>query len=33
MELGKKKSFFGRLSQKIGDVVMGRPSIDEEMYE
>ena len=33
MELGKKKSFFGRLSQKIGDVVMGRPTIDEEMYD
>ena len=33
MELGKKKSFFGKLSSKIGDVVMGRPSIDEEMYD
>jgi len=29
----KKKGFFGRLSEKITDVVMGRPSIDEELLE
>jgi len=29
----QKKSFFGTLSQKIGDAIMGRPSIDEELLE
>ena len=29
----KKKGFFGRLSEKITDVVMGRPAIDEELLE
>ena len=29
----KKKGFFGRLSEKIADVVMGRPAIDEELLE
>ncbi|MBK5261801.1 MAG: signal recognition particle-docking protein FtsY [Peptostreptococcaceae bacterium] len=29
----QKKSFFGSLSQKIGDAIMGRPSIDEELLE
>lgn len=29
----KKKGFFGRLSEKIADVVMGRPSIDEDLLE
>ena len=33
MIFGKKQSFFGRLSAKIGDAVMGRPAIDEEMYD
>lgn len=33
MAFAKKKSFFGRLSSKIGDVVMGRPTVDEDMYE
>ena len=29
----KKKGFFGRLSEKIADVVMGRPAIDEDLLE
>ena len=29
----KKKSFFGRLSEKIGDVILARPTIDEEFLE
>jgi fused signal recognition particle receptor len=29
----KKKSFFGRLQEKIEDVIMMRPEIDEEMME
>jgi fused signal recognition particle receptor len=29
----KKKSFFGRLSERIGDVIMARPSIDEDMLD
>jgi len=33
MALFNKKSFFGNLSQKIGDAIMGRPSIDEELLE
>lgn len=33
MAFGKKKSFFGQLSAKIGDAVMGRPTVDEDMYE
>jgi len=33
MALLQKKSFFGSLSQKIGDAIMGRPSIDEELLE
>jgi fused signal recognition particle receptor len=33
MALVQKKSFFGNLSQKIGDVIMGRPSIDNELIE
>lgn len=34
MEFGKKKKgFFGRLSEKIGDVILARPSIDEELLE
>jgi len=33
MAVFQKKSFFGSLSQKIGDAIMGRPSIDEELLE
>lgn len=33
MALTQKKSFFGNLSQKIGDAIMGRPSIDDELIE
>ena len=33
MALFQKKSFFGNLSQKIGDAIMGRPAIDEELME
>ena len=29
----KKKSFFGRLSEKIGDVILSRAEIDEELLE
>lgn len=29
----EKKSFFGRLSEKIGDVIMARASVDEELME
>ena len=29
----KKKSFFGRLSEKIGDVIMARAEVDEELLE
>lgn len=29
----KKKSFFGRLSEKIGDVILARPTIDEDFLE
>lgn len=31
--LGKKKGFFGRLSEKISDAILARPSIDEELME
>lgn len=33
MAFGKKKGFFGRLSERIGDVILARPSIDEELME
>lgn len=33
MSLREKKSFFGRLSEKIGDVFLGRASIDEELFD
>ncbi|MGN0733057.1 MAG: signal recognition particle-docking protein FtsY [Emergencia sp.] len=29
----KKTSFFGRLSSRIGDVIMGRPKIDEDFFD
>lgn len=33
LENRKKKSFFGKLSERIGDALMGRPAIDEEFLE
>ncbi|MDR1068283.1 MAG: signal recognition particle-docking protein FtsY [Clostridiales Family XIII bacterium] len=33
MEQTKKKGFFGRLSQRIGDAIMLRPQIDDEFLE
>ncbi len=33
MALREKKGFFGRLSEKIGDVIIGRASIDEELFD
>lgn len=30
---GQKKSFFGKLSEKIGDVILGRPEIDEDFMD
>ena len=33
MAFGEKKSFFGKLSKKVGDIITGRPVIDEEMYD
>ncbi|MDD6920444.1 MAG: signal recognition particle-docking protein FtsY [Eubacteriales bacterium] len=33
MSLREKKGFFGRLSEKIGDVFMGRASIDEDLFD
>ena len=29
----KKKGFFGKLSQRIGDAIMRRPEIDEEFMD
>ena len=29
----EKKGFFGRLSERIGDVIMGRAAIDEELFD
>ena len=31
--LGEKKSFFGRLSQRVTDALMMRPTIDEDFFE
>lgn len=31
--LGEKKGFFGRLSERIGDVIMARPTIDENLMD
>ncbi|MEG0291623.1 MAG: signal recognition particle-docking protein FtsY [Anaerovoracaceae bacterium] len=33
MELKKKKGFFGRLSERIGDAIMARAKVDEELFE
>ncbi len=33
MELGKKKGFFGKLSEKISNVIMSRTEVDEEFLE
>ena len=33
MALGDKKGFFGRLSERIGDVILARPSIDEDFLD
>ncbi len=33
MSLREKRSFFGRLSDKIGDLIIGRASIDEELFD
>ena len=33
MGLGEKQSFFGRLSKKIGDIFMMRPTPDEDMLD
>lgn len=33
LEDRKKKSFFGKLSQRIGDALMARPKVDEEFLE
>ena len=30
---GEKKSFFGRMSQRISDALLGRTSIDEDFLE
>ena len=30
---GKKRSFLGKLSRKIGDALMGRAAVDEEFLE
>ena len=33
MALKERKGFFGRLSERIGDAIMARPKIDEELFE
>lgn len=33
MVLKERKGFFGRLSERIGDAIMARPKIDEELFE
>ena len=33
MTLAQKPSFFGKMQQKIEDVILLRPKIDEEMLE
>ena len=31
--LKEKKGFFGKLSERIGDAIMGRPEIDEDLMD
>lgn len=33
MALGEKKGFFGKLSERIGDIILARPTIDEELMD
>lgn len=33
MAFGKKKGFFGKLSQKLGEAFLGRTSIDEDLFD
>lgn len=33
MNIREKKGFFGRLSEKIGDAIMGRATIDESLFD
>ena len=33
MSIREKKGFFGRLSEKIGDAIMGRVTIDESLFD
>lgn len=33
MELKKKKGFFGKLSERIGDAIMARAKVDEELFD
>lgn len=33
MAIREKKGFFGRLSERIGDAIMGRASIDEDLFD
>lgn len=33
MAFGKKKGFFGRLSERIGDAILARPTIDEDFLD
>lgn len=33
MGLRERKGFFGRLSERIGDVIMGRAAIDEDLFD
>ena len=33
MAFGVKKSFFGRMKEKVEDVIFMRPSIDEDMID
>jgi len=33
MALGEKKSFFGNLTQRLGDLIMSRPTPDEDMLD
>lgn len=33
MEFGQKKSFFGKLGEKLANVILSRPTVDEELLE